>query len=157
MGPINPILKYFICITVLGLSTSAHGMQLYSPVLETKPGQRIVVPLMIDRVDNLAGVKMVLTYDPLLLTYAGSAKTELSSSLMHIVNDKKPGVLIVVMAGARGIKGEVFSLFDLYFTIADQIKEPVETQICSTQIQVMGDDLKDVGCTFAPIQIKIGH
>lgn len=156
MGFLSPVVKYLTCLMVLGFCSTAHGVQLYSPDLGVGPGEKIKVPLMIDRVDNLAGIKIVLTYDTSLLTYSGSAKTELSSSLMHIVNDRKPGVLIIVMAGARGIKGELFSLFDLYFTISDRVKESVETQIELKEIQMMGDDLKEVGFTFTTINIKIG-
>lgn len=162
MGLVNPILKHLIFLMVLGFSSTAHGTQLYSPDLEAYPGEKIKIPIMVDRVDNLSGVKIVLTYDPELLIYEGSAKTERSSSLMHIVNDKKPGVLILVMAGARGIKGEDFSLFDLYFKVSnpitrsDRIKAPIKTQIELKEIQIMEDDLNEVECRFEPINIKIG-
>jgi len=92
-------------ITVVRVST-VMGTELYVPALKGKSGQNIDIPIMIDKVDNLAGVKLVLQYDPKVLTYKKAAKTEQTSSLMHIVNAKKPGLLIVFMAGPKGINGK---------------------------------------------------
>ncbi len=155
MECVNCTLKYLVCLMVLLIGTTAHGVELYAPDLTVKPGKKIMVPLMIDQVDNLAGIKIALIYDPTLLTYTGSARTDFSSSLMHIVNDRKPGMLIIVMAGARGIKGQGFPLFNLYFTSVSPLRTSVKTQIRLKEIQMMGDDLKEVVCTFKPIQIEI--
>lgn len=112
--------------------------------ISAKPGQVVELPIMIDKIDNLAGMKLVLTYDKDLLTYKKSSKTKHSSSLMHIVNDKKPGILIIVMAGARGIKGRNFSIFNLYFEVNSKVGSKKEAKLNITEIQLMSDKLKDV-------------
>ena len=136
---------FFLCglITVVRVST-VMGTELYVPALKGKSGQNIDIPIRIDKVDNLAGVKLVLQYDPKILTYKKAAKTAQTSSLMHIVNDKKPGRLIVVMAGPKGIKGKDFSIISLTFEAKKGLTSNHTTAIKITEVQLMSDQLKDI-------------
>jgi hypothetical protein len=122
---------------------AATAAEIKIPPVTAKSGQSVEIPLMIDEVDNLAGVKLVITYDPEILTYKGGMKTKETESLMHIVNDKKAGTLIVVMAGAKGIKGKDLPIFTLTFEVKKDLKENCTTQISITESQLMGDDLKE--------------
>lgn len=137
-------------------SSSAIGTELYIPALTAKSGQTLEVPIRIDQVDNLAGIKIVMTYDPELLKFKKAAKTQNTSALMHIVNDKTPGLIIVVMAGARGIKGDDFAIMTLSFNIKQGLKGNHTTRIKITEAQLMSDDLKDIKFTTAtePLVIK---
>ena len=99
---------------------------------------------MIDRVDNLAGVKLVLNYDPKTLIFKKGTKTEQTDDLMHIVNDKKPGLLILVMAGAKGIKGKDFPILRLTFEIREGLKGNHTTEIKIKEVQLMNDQLKEI-------------
>ena len=63
---------------------------------------------------------------------------------MHIVNDKKPGILIIVMAGARGIKGENFPIFTLFFQISSKVTGRTESKLKITESQLMSDKLKNI-------------
>ena len=42
---------------------------------------------------------------------------------MHIINDKTPGKLIIVTAGARGIQGKGMTILTLNFTVVIEIPE----------------------------------
>ncbi len=142
-----------ICITLGGTfailwASAATGTELYIPALTAKSGATVKVPIKIDQVDNLAGVKLVLKYDQEVLTFKKAARTEQTSSLMHIINDKKPGILIVVMAGAKGIKGKDFSILSLFFDAKNGLKSNQTTQIKITECQLMSDKLKKVSCTL---------
>ena len=130
-------------------------MEIQIPPVTATAGQPIDIPIMVDEVDNLAGVKLVMTYDPEILTYKAGMKTKETESLMHIVNDRKPGTLIVVMAGARGIKGKEFPIFRLTFDVKKDIKESLTTQISITESQIMGDDLRERKSTFVTHPITI--
>jgi hypothetical protein len=55
---------------------------------------------------------------------------------MHIINDRTPGKLIIVTAGARGIQGKGMTILTLNFTVVIEIPE----------VQLMGDDLKEIEC-----------
>ena len=111
----------FCFIWILFLNGSdALATEIYIEGIKAKPGQTIEMPIMIDKIDNLAGMKLVLRYDDALLTYKKSSKTKYSSSLMHIVNDKRPGVLIIVMAGACGDPGEEFPASAIFFPVKNK-------------------------------------
>ena len=135
----------FISFVILWPSTSP-AVDLYLPEINAKSRQSIDVPIMIDRVKNLAGVKLVLRYDPGILKFKKGSKTEKSGSMMHIVNDKKPGRLIIVMAAAKGIKGENFSILNLTFEIKKGLTGKHTAIIKIDEVQLMTDQLKEVKC-----------
>jgi hypothetical protein len=138
-------LALLLCALIpIAWTTAALGTELYIPLVEGKSGQAVHVPIMIDQVDNLAGVKLILKYDPQILTFKKGTKTKQTTSLMHIVNDKKPGLLIVVMAGARGIKGKEFPILKLTFEIKKDLKGNHSTHLKITEAQLMSDQLKDL-------------
>ena len=123
---------------------SAEATELFIPEIKGKPGRMVEIPVMIDETDNLAGVKLVMKYDSDLLTYKKAVKTQYTSSLMHIVNDKKPGLLIIVMAGAKGIKGKDFPIISITFETRKNITGNHKTRLEITEIQLMSDKLKDI-------------
>ena len=147
----------FICFGLTAFHTPALGVELTFPAVEIEPGGGFEIPILVDGVENLAGVKLSLTYDQRVLTFKKAEKTRATTSLMHIVNDKKPGVLIIVMAGARGIKGKEFPLLRLSFEAKTPENLPHETKIEVKEIQLMSDQLKDLAAktVIGPILIRI--
>jgi len=152
-------LKFIYIIFFIGVTTclgnTALGIDLFIPSVEVETGQTIDIPIMLDQVDNLAGVKLVMKYDPNILVFKKSTKTEHTSSLMHIANDKKPGLLIVVMAGPRGIKGKDFSILSLQFDTKKDLKSNHTTLLKITEVQLMSDQLKELTCNIKTNPIKI--
>lgn len=146
----------FFALLAMLWAVSAEAVEITIPAVTAEAGQAIEVPVTLDEIDNLAGVKLVLNYDPETLTYKSGMKTKETDSLMHIVNDKKPGVLIIVMAGAKGIQGKNLPIFKLSFEVKKEIKENRTTKISITEFQLMGDDLKERKATVNnhPITIK---
>lgn len=63
---------------------------------------------------------------------------------MHVVNDKVPGRLIIVMAGARGISGKNFPLITLRFRSVAPIKDKMAVEIKIDHIEMMNEALKPV-------------
>jgi hypothetical protein len=139
----------FLLPAVFATST-AWGTELRIPDLKGKSGQEIRVPLVIDQTANLAGVKLILHYDKELLTFKEGARTQGTQSLMHIINDKTPGKLIIVMAGARGIQGRDMTILTLTFTIKKGLTGSNTTVIEAPEVQLMGDDLKEIECKVKP-------
>ena len=76
---------------------------------------------------------------------------------MHIVNDKKPGILIVVMAGAKGIKGEKIPLMVFRFMVNQSLKSETRTNLKISDAQLMSDKLKEITYTtrLEPITISV--
>ncbi len=145
-----------ICFGFMAFHTPALGVELTFPAVEIEPGGGFEIPVLVDAVENLAGVKLSLAYDDRVLNFKKAEKTRATTSLMHIVNDKKPGVLIIVMAGARGIKGKEFPLLRLSFEAKTPDNLPHETKIEVKEIQMMSDQLKDLPTTTVihPILIR---
>ena len=134
--------------------TPALGTELYFSEIKATTKQSIDIPVMIDQVDNLAGVKMLIKYDTKILTYKNAVKTKHTSSLIHIVNNKKPGVLIIVMAGAKGIKGKNFPLFLLKFDVKKGLKNNSAIKINISDLQLMSDQLKNIKCRIRPNTLR---
>lgn len=147
MAKLHSPLWLIVSITVLVLSVSpaaAKDVGVIIPGVSGESGQDIQIPVMIDEVENLAGVKLVMTYDPELLKFQEAVKTEKTTSLMHIANDKKPGLLIVVMAGPQGIKGRNFPILSLVFKAKENLAGNHTTRITISEAQLMSDQLQDL-------------
>lgn len=154
-------MRFWIYIGLLGavagwlFPAAARGVELYIPAVQAKAGNTISVPIMVNHVDNLAGLKLVLKYDADLLEFKRGAKTRHTDELMHVVNDRTPGRLIIVMAGARGIKGTDIPLFTLSFRAGGNFSEPVFTRIEITENQLMSDQLDVINCTIRTEPVTI--
>jgi len=142
-------------VCVLAMSAAATAAEISFPPTTAGPGDAVTLPVVLDHVDNLAGVKLVMTYDPEILTFSKAEKTRFTHSMMHIVNDKKPGTLIAVMAAARGVKGEDFPILTLEFRVNTSIDAPSEAAITIREAQLMSDDLKDIPYTVNTPPLKI--
>ncbi len=118
-------------------------------------GQTIDIPVTADRVERLAGVKLVIAYDADALTFRAANKTPRTQALMHIVNDKKPGRLVIVMAGARGIGGQDVRLLTLTFQGRNGAKRNPPTRIDILECQLMGEDLKEIKATTRGCAVPI--
>ncbi|MBI9077817.1 MAG: hypothetical protein JEZ02_20630 [Desulfatibacillum sp.] len=127
------------CLAGLG-----HALEVSIPSATVTAGDAITVPVMIDSVDNLAGVKLVIQYDAQVLEFQKAAKGQKAGSLMHVVNSKNPGRVVVVMAGARGIKGEAFPIVTLDFTAKPCSLESCPANLKIVEAQLMSDQLKDL-------------
>ncbi len=132
---VTRLITLLLCVVIAILWTHVvWGAVVYVPEVERTSGESVDIPIMIDSVDNLAGVKLVMEYDPKILFFQKGAKTSHTDSLMHIINDKIPGKLIIVMAGAKGIKGKAFSILTLTFKIKQGLKEKRKTQLAITKV-----------------------
>lgn len=121
----------------------SYGSELEIPQIKAAPGQTIRIPIIVEKVDNLAGLKLTVEYDTEILTYRDGRKTSHTDSMMHIVNDKNPGRLIIVMAGARGVKGEQLPVFSLLFDINPNLKGNRNAGLSIKEVQLMSDKLEE--------------
>ena len=128
----------------------AWGTELQIPAMKGRSGHDIQIPIIIDQVGNLAGVKLILNYDKELLTFKEGNRSSGTQSLMHIINDKTPGKLIIVMAGAKGIQGKEMTILTLTFAVRKGLTGNHTTAIEASEVQLMGDDLKEIECKVKP-------
>jgi len=132
----------------------AGAVEIYVPDLKAKAGQKVVVPVMIDQAVKLAGVKLIMTYDARALQYMEGEKTKQTTSFMHIVNDRNPGRLIIVMAGARGITGHRIALVNINFQLKKNAPD-TNTRLDFVTVQLMTEQLTEVKGTFKGGVIEI--
>ncbi len=138
------VVIFMVMAFVLSGGGTASAAEIRIPPLKAAPGQQIEVPVIIHGVDNLAGMKIVFGYDSKALRYESTAKAKEAASLIHIVNDKRPGLLIAVMAGARGIKAEELAILTFTFKVSPKASPGTTLSFRITESQLMSDKLKDL-------------
>ncbi len=145
---------HLLCVAfILSLganSISAATLELVS--VKTSPNLQIL--LKIDKTEKLAGLKVSLTYPDKTLLLKSATKTKATSSFMHVVNDKIPGKLIIVMASAKGISGSEIPLFKLDFTFAEPLGKIPSTLLDITTCQLMSENLEELACKTVPYKAK---
>jgi hypothetical protein len=135
----------FFTISILFLQSSVQGAEI--DFIQHIENADVVFTLRVSEAKKLAGLKISVTYPDQLMMYAESVKSTETSSFMHVVNDKNPGKLIIVMASAKGVSGENVPLLKLRFTI---LKPKNLTQILITpnQCQLMDEHLNEIKCSI---------
>jgi hypothetical protein len=146
------LLLFFSAILIF---RPAHATELYIPPVEARPGEEFNALIMIDRVENLAAVKLVLRYDPLIITYLRGKRTRHTDNFMHLINDKRPGYLILVMAAARGIRKSDFSLAEFTFLVNKGINNLVKSRIWITDLELMSDSLEEISCESRDSELAV--
>ena len=126
------------------LGGTARAAEITVPYQKVRPGEFLNVPIMIDKADNLAGVKLVINFDKDILKFKEGNTTPSTRSLMNVINDKVPGRLIVVMAGAKGISGKDLTLLVLTFEVKANMAAERSTKLDIVETQLMTDQLKEV-------------
>jgi hypothetical protein len=117
-------------------------------------GGEINFKISLDSVEKLAGLKIIAEYDKETITYQDITKSAETSSLLHVVNDQKPGRIVVVMAGAKGLSGQKMELMEFHFK---RKKESVskKTTLKITEVQLMSEDLKEIACPKGSIDVVL--
>jgi hypothetical protein len=146
------IISILLILLTQGL---AWGAEITVPYLKAKQGELVEIPVLIDKAENLAGIKLVITYDKGLLAFKEGNASKSTRSLMCVINDKNPGRLIVVMAGAKGINGKDVPLVLLTFGVKKDLPGAHSTRLEITENQLMSDQLVEIKgkVTIKPLDI----
>jgi hypothetical protein len=143
------ILLSFLCVGLLiAWPDSIWAASVHLPKIQTVPGEMVEVPVNLEKVENLAGLKLVLAYDSTYLQFRKERKPPVAQSLMHIVNPKIQGKLIVVMAGAKGIKVKNGAIIYLTFKVSSKIPASKKIPIKIEEVELMTDQLKKLNPTI---------
>lgn len=70
----NQMSVKLVCVVIYGVITifsasAAWGTEISVPAITAKAGESVDIPVMLDSVDNLAGIKLVMKYDTEILTF----------------------------------------------------------------------------------------
>lgn len=149
------IRKYFLTTFSLVILISAttiplHGAQL--TLSSESTDSDMIIEMTLDEVEKLAGMKLALDYPKDSLLVKKTKKSSKLNSFMHVVNDKNPGKLIIVLASATGVSGKNLKLFEITFTpIKDGKVDAVVLK--PTECQLMSESLKTIPCTTTPLTV----
>lgn len=122
----------------------------YSANIEVIPkpdSQSAVFSIQIDKAEKLAGLKISLDYPKNNYSYKETKKGVRLNSFMHVVNDKIPGKLVVVMASAKGISGKDITLFQVKFSSETTQKKSQDLPTLTT-CELMSEDLLSIPCNL---------
>ena len=133
--------SFIFLLALLAFAAPTQAARLNFSPEKAETGEKL--SLIIDHAEKIAGMKVVIDYDKNLLSFVKASKAKATSSFMHVVNDKKPGKLIIVMASAKGVSGDNLALVHLEFKKISQ-GEPKASKISVTQIQLMDENLKEI-------------
>jgi len=146
-------LTIVIIITILLCFLSvSRGTEIHISYGKHSTKGYIEISIMIDQVDNLAGVKLIIKYDSKNLVFKKGIKTKYSEPLTYVINSKNAGKLIIVMAGAHGISGKEFPLIKLIF---NQIKKSSLSWIKIVNAEFVSEKLESIRCKIPRSEIRI--
>ncbi len=130
-------------LPVISLTTTVHSAELVITHSQNEAKQEYALTL--DQIEQLAGLKISLSY-PETLHYQSLHKDSRFNSFLHVVNDKVPGKLIVVMASAKGVSGDDVSPFVLNFTTPAAATAPTTPALKITGCELMSEKLVEIPC-----------
>lgn len=136
-------LIWLVMLVLLCLPSTGLAAGVLIPTIKAAPGEEVEIPVKVEGVENLAGMKLVLSYDSKVLIFQKEKKAAVAQSLMHIVNPNTPGKLIVVMAGAKGVEIKNGPIIYLTFRIREKVSGE-RTSIQIEEVQLMTDQLKNL-------------
>lgn len=102
---------------------------------------------------DLAGLKFVFEFNRNNYTYKEFDKSATTESMLHVVNDKYPGKLIVVMASATGQPTPDAELFTLRFSQIVSTLKPADLGFKVSKTELMSAHLAQIPCTETVITI----
>lgn len=148
--------------TIISLSTillfisiiSAEAATLSIPKIQGKKGEMVSVPVEIKEAKGIAGLKFTFVYPKDILSYKNYKVSPLIKDKQVLLNSREPGQLILVMAGAEGIKEKegILVTFDFDVIVSDVIasKEsnirPVVLGI--EKVEILDEKIKPVPFTI---------
>jgi hypothetical protein len=135
----------FFTILILFLQSNVHATEI--DFIQHVDNSDVLFTIRVSEVEKLAGLKISATYPEQLMLYSESIRTAETSSFMHVVNDKNPGKLIIVMASAKGITGENIPLLKLRFKILNP-ENFTQFLITPDQCQLMDEHLNEIKCSI---------
>lgn len=150
------VVAAWIFVFWCGPALGASKTRIFIPEIKAPCGQAVVAPVHIGPVEKLAGIKMTLEYDPKALVFEKADKSKATASMMHVVNDKTPGRLIIVMAAAKGVGGADVEILTLRFKpVPCKGKTPVAAKIKFAAPELVSEDLKNIPCEPGEYPIRI--
>lgn len=148
-------LTVFFCLQGVSKGNDAAETTLNTQITSNSD-KTVLVELFLDKVELLAGMKVVMSYEKNVLQYKSMEKSASTQSLMSIANDKVHGKLIVVMAGAKGISGTNLPLMKLNFVSNHPVLTLDKINFSINSAEFMSEKLKNIPYKLGETKITVG-
>ncbi len=140
----RPTAWAWIVAGILAMSASAGAAELRIEDAKIFPNGSVQVPVVIQNVDDLCGLKMVVWYDQDRLKFSKFIKASEVRSFLHMVNDKVAGILVVSMAGAKGVGAEMLPICTLKFELKPTTGRQKITPFLVRESRLIGEALEEI-------------
>lgn len=147
-----PYILLFFTFLLFTIVFSANATEL--TLAHKATDSTVIIEVSLDKVEKLAGMKLAFDYPKNTYQIKDTKKSSNLNSFMHVVNDKTPGRLIIVVASAKGVSGSKFKLFDLTFSRV-KADAPESLILKPTECQLMNESLQTIPCTTSPLTVSI--
>ena len=137
-----------LAVLIMLFGTTAAGAATLS-LVPVAASSGLKVTVQADTVADLAGAKLVLVYDREALAFTEARKTPATASFMHVVNPRKPGEVIVVLASAKGISGDKLPLIEAEFSLLRKKKTGEMATVRIERCELMSEKLQAIPCSPA--------
>ena len=145
--PIYSIVFIFCVINQIA-AVNGYAAELNIPASRGTRGEVVKLPVTVDKVENLAGIKLSLTYNKEILKFIKAEKTAFTANMLYVVNDKTPGKLIIAMAAARGFTAEKAPLVEMSFELLRDINKEDNPILWISAAELMSDRLQRIELKF---------
>ncbi len=150
----NFFLTSGILITIIFTAFISMGAELKAEKVDKQEPNTVEIKFSTVDALDLAGLKVVLHYDLQKMKYKSLDKSKETKGMMHVVNDKKPGKLIIVMASATGQKTADFDLFSINFEKLTNPDKQLPLEIEVKNVEMMSAALVEIPCSTMTFRLQ---
>lgn len=118
--------------------------EIFIPEMAVNAGARVKVPIAVTKLDDIAGIRLRVRYDPGAVRFLSGVSG--IRSFIDVINNKKAGELLVVMAGPKGVTTGQRKIYHLAFEMNDSAKKENMPPFYITDAEMMNSKLKQVPC-----------
>ena len=145
--------RYFLIpaaavLLIFILVAAPSAAELKIPAAAGTKGDVVKLHVTVDEIVNLAGIKLVMTYDQKILKFVKAEKTAHTANMLYVVNQRVPGRLIIVMATTKGIAGKDVPLVHMSFELLKNITKEEKISLQISEAELMSDKLKRIKVNF---------
>ena len=131
-------------VLFLVFCANTYGVQISVPEITAAPGSEITVEIIADDVTGIAGGKIVLEYDPEVLTAKSTRKMDLFGDLLLVESLEVAGEVRLAMAGVAGLAGGSGTIIEVDFDISPDAMGSSSTALNLSEVELFdgaGDNL----------------
>jgi len=142
--------------TIIILTSNLFPATLKILTREAPPGNIVYVPVTVSDAQNLAGVELVLQFDPAYMDFLGIDTASVADGF-SIVWDRKDNKIAVSMASATGLSESNATLFEIVFRIKSSAQIGATTDIFWIEANLFDEETNPIPVETEDGVIKVSE